>query len=248
MKVSGHRARRRPAVDLYERIVESIRSGRYPPGSTLPSEPALAAELGVSRPALREALILLQEDGVITVRRGVGRTVRSGTPRKGFERLCPVEHLLPGQTRVRALTRSSEEPTDLVLQHLPVPAHREVRFWESVVDSDGRAACLVQEWTLPDDMLRDRDAELPAELEAAVDRRRTVLDVLGSHEPALSLHGSSGLSATLLGRQRGEVFERPPETPVVLVTQVVSADGVPVLVAKYVLPSGAPAMPLLQSR
>ncbi|MFC8460870.1 winged helix-turn-helix domain-containing protein, partial [Streptomyces sp. NPDC057242] len=70
MAVSGQR--RRPVVALYERIADAVHDGTYPPGSTLPSEPKLAAELGVSRPALREALLLLQEDGVLTVRRGGG--------------------------------------------------------------------------------------------------------------------------------------------------------------------------------
>lgn len=69
--MAARRPQRRPVVELYERIVDAIREGGYPPGSTLPSEPELAAALGVSRPALREALILLQEDGVITDRKSV---------------------------------------------------------------------------------------------------------------------------------------------------------------------------------
>ncbi|SDQ26921.1 GntR family transcriptional regulator [Actinopolyspora saharensis] len=243
-----NRTRRRPSVDLYERIVEGIRSGQYPPGSTLPSEPVLAAELGVGRPALREALILLQEDGVITVRRGVGRTVSTGTPRRGFERLLPVEDLFPGRTRVRALTRSREEPTDFVLQHLPVPANSEVGFWESVVDVDDWPGCLVQEWALPDETLARVHAELPAALATTAGRGRTMLAVLSERGYDLSLRGSSGMTATVLGKQRGEIFERPADTPVVLVTQLVSAESTPLLVGKYVFPSGAPAVPLLQSR
>lgn len=246
--MSESRTRRRPSVDLYERIVEDIRSGEYPPGSTLPSEPTLAAELGVSRPSLREALILLQEDGVITVRRGVGRTVSTSTPRKGFERLTPLENLFSGRTRVRALTRSFEEPTDFVLQHLPVPANSEIVFWESVVDVDDWPGCLVQEWTLPEEALARVHAALPEALETVAARRRTMLAVLSEREYDLPLRGSSGVTATVLGKQRGEVFERPPDTPVVLITQVVSAENAPLLVGKYVLPSGAPAVPLLQSR
>ena len=68
MAMSGQQ--RRPVVALYERIADAIHDGTYPPGSTLPSEPKLAGELGVSRPALREALLLLQEDGLLSVRRG----------------------------------------------------------------------------------------------------------------------------------------------------------------------------------
>lgn len=46
MAVSGQR--RRPVVALYERIADAVHDGTYPPGSTLPSEPKLATELGVS--------------------------------------------------------------------------------------------------------------------------------------------------------------------------------------------------------
>ncbi|SDP32789.1 transcriptional regulator, GntR family [Actinopolyspora xinjiangensis] len=242
-------SQRRPSVELYERIVNAIRAGDYPPGSALPSEPELAGELGVSRPALREALILLQEDGVITVRRGVGRTVSTGTPHRGFERLNSVEKLLGGETAaVRVLARSTEEPTDLVLQHLPVPAASEIRFWESIVDVDGSPACLVQEWILPDDSLAELSSQLPEALRAASEQPRTMLDVLTSRFSELSLRGSSAITASVLGGQRGAAFRRPSDTPVVLITQVVRSDSTPLLIGKYMLPSGAPAVPLLQTR
>lgn len=245
----ARRPQRRPVVELYERIVDAVREGTYPPGSTLPSEPELAAALGVSRPALREALILLQEDGVITVRRGVGRTVNEGLARRGFERLQPLEALLgSGEVRVRALVRDIEEPTDLVMQHLPVPAAGEVRFWESAVDVDGSPACLVEEWSLHDDGLAAVDPDLPAALEAGERAGHTMLHTLVSAAGDLPLSGDSTVTATVLGRRRGAVVQRPPDTPVVLVTQVVSVDRTPLLAAKYALPSGAPSIVVRQSR
>ncbi|MGW5642744.1 GntR family transcriptional regulator [Saccharopolyspora sp. NPDC003752] len=247
--MASRRPQRRPVVDLYERIAEAIRQGTYPPGSTLPSEPDLATELGVSRPALREALILLQEDGVITVRRGVGRTVSDRPARRGFERLQPVEGLLGSDsTKVRPLVRDIEQPTDLVMQHLPVPASCEIRFWESVVDVDGVPSCLVEEWSVHDEALAAVDPALPGALAAAEARPSTMLHVIGSIDPHLPLSGASTINATVLGRRRGEVFDRPPDTPVVLVTQVVSMERTPLIAAKYVLPSGAPGIPVRQSR
>ncbi|MFE0421829.1 GntR family transcriptional regulator, partial [Streptomyces sp. NPDC058953] len=47
--MTSSRRQRRPVVVLYERIAEAINRGVWPPGSTLPSEPRLAAELGLSR-------------------------------------------------------------------------------------------------------------------------------------------------------------------------------------------------------
>ncbi|MGW8353213.1 GntR family transcriptional regulator [Streptomyces wedmorensis] len=256
MAVSGQR--RRPVVALYERIADAVHDGTYPPGSTLPSEPKLAAELGVSRPALREALLLLQEDGVLTVRRGVGRTVNDRPPRRGFEHVQPLEELIGAGTplRVRALLRTVEEPTDFTTQHLLAPARAELRFWESVLTGEGTAAALSHEWAAPDELLDRvhpefaralREAEPDTAAEAGGGAAVSMLSVLvgASRETALSAH--SGITATLLGRRRGEQLRRPADTPAVLVTQVVRVGETPVLAAKHMLPTGAPALPVLQS-
>ncbi|MFE4618163.1 MULTISPECIES: GntR family transcriptional regulator [Streptomyces] len=263
MAVSGQR--RRPVVALYERIADAVHDGTYPPGSTLPSEPKLAAELGVSRPALREALLLLQEDGVLTVRRGVGRTVNDRPPRRGFEHIQPLEELIgTGEPlRVRALLRTVEEPTDFTTQHLLAPARAELRFWESVLAGEGTAAALSHEWAAADDVLdrvhpefaralRATDPTAPAKGAGAARSGGTapaasMLAVLvaASRETALSAH--SGITATLLGRRRGDQLGRPADTPAVLVTQVVRVGETPILAAKHMLPTGAPALPVLQS-
>jgi GntR family transcriptional repressor for pyruvate dehydrogenase complex len=53
-------------------LLERIRDGTYPAGSRLPPEKELADSFGVSRPVLREALLLLRHDGVIDSRQGSG--------------------------------------------------------------------------------------------------------------------------------------------------------------------------------
>ncbi|WP_395365387.1 GntR family transcriptional regulator [Streptomyces sp. YH02] len=252
MAVSGQR--RRPVVALYERIADAVHDGTYPPGSTLPSEPKLAAELGVSRPALREALLLLQEDGLLTVRRGVGRTVNDRPPRRGFEQVQPLEELIGAGTplRVRALLRTVEEPTDFTTQHLLAPARAELRFWESVLTGEGTAAALSHEWAAADELLDRVHPEFARSLRATEARTGrgaavSMLSVLlgASRETALTAH--SGITATLLGRRRGDQLGRPADTPAVLVTQVVRVGETPVLAAKHMLPTGAPALPVLQS-
>ena len=46
-----------------ERLGEAIVSGRYPAGSTVPPEPMLCEELGVSRTVVREAVKSLVAKG-----------------------------------------------------------------------------------------------------------------------------------------------------------------------------------------
>ncbi|WP_203553445.1 GntR family transcriptional regulator [Bacillus sp. B15-48] len=60
----------------YNKILKMIRDGLYPEGSKLPSEPLLAEQLGISRSTLRQALGLLQEDGILEAKKGIGNFVR----------------------------------------------------------------------------------------------------------------------------------------------------------------------------
>jgi DNA-binding FadR family transcriptional regulator len=61
---------------LYRQIAEQVRAlilgGEYPVGQRLPPERDLAAQLGVSRPSVREALIALEVEGLVEVRPGAG--------------------------------------------------------------------------------------------------------------------------------------------------------------------------------
>ena len=54
------------------RVAKQINTGEFGPGQRLPSERTLAAQLKVSRPALREALRALQSAGLVQARRGSG--------------------------------------------------------------------------------------------------------------------------------------------------------------------------------
>lgn len=56
-------------------LVDRIAGGEFPPGSVLPPEPELAAEFGVSRTVIREALKGIEEKGVARIQQGRGTTV-----------------------------------------------------------------------------------------------------------------------------------------------------------------------------
>ncbi len=71
---------RRLAFAIREELARRIGSGTVAPGDRLPPEPELAAELGVSRATLREALRSLEEDGFVKRTRGAGTFV-TGRPR-----------------------------------------------------------------------------------------------------------------------------------------------------------------------
>lgn len=95
---------------------ELIASGRCRPGDRLPAERELALVLGVSRPALREALRRLESGGVLDSRRGSGTYV--------------AEVDLPGVLDVRlrleplAAEQAANRRTDLEAAHLRSSADR----------------------------------------------------------------------------------------------------------------------------
>jgi GntR family transcriptional regulator, transcriptional repressor for pyruvate dehydrogenase complex len=64
------------AQQAAELIVAYIEQENLAPGSLLPSEGQLAGDFGVSRPILREALRLLEANGVVTVVNGRGAMVK----------------------------------------------------------------------------------------------------------------------------------------------------------------------------
>ena len=76
---------------IVERIKDMILSGRLQPGEVLPKEHDLAKTMKVSRPTLREALIVLEAMGLIEVRRRTGSVVKSPVPQSFQE---PIQDMI----------------------------------------------------------------------------------------------------------------------------------------------------------
>jgi GntR family transcriptional regulator len=72
--------KRRLSFSVRDQLAGRIATGDIAAGSRLPPEPQLAADLGVSRATLREALRSLEEDGLVTRTRGAG-TYATSRPR-----------------------------------------------------------------------------------------------------------------------------------------------------------------------
>jgi DNA-binding transcriptional regulator YhcF (GntR family) len=87
---------RPPYVQVASQLRAAILTGKYPPGSRLPSGNELAETYGVARQTVQQALRPLREEGLIVGRQGSGTFVRSRTER-------PVE-LRPHVERAFAAT------------------------------------------------------------------------------------------------------------------------------------------------
>jgi DNA-binding FadR family transcriptional regulator len=96
--------RRSVPGEVYDQIVANVVHGGFAPGQALPSERRLAEVLGVSRPAVREALQRLAQVGLVEVRQGETTTVRDYRRHAGLDLLPRL--LKPGGTVDPAVVRS----------------------------------------------------------------------------------------------------------------------------------------------
>jgi GntR family transcriptional regulator len=98
-------------------LLSLIEDGSYEPGEQFPSEFELAAQLGISRPTLREALLNLEQEGFIVRKHGVGTFVAADFQNRlesGLERLESLLELAARQGMQVAVhdLQVSEEPAD----------------------------------------------------------------------------------------------------------------------------------------
>src|SRR6267143_3284758 len=98
----ARRGRRGPSVTdgAIDKIRELIVSGSWGPGDRLPTETELAAQLGLSRNSLREAVRALSQLRVLEVRQGDGTYVTSLEPELLLESTSFVSHLLVGESAI----------------------------------------------------------------------------------------------------------------------------------------------------
>jgi DNA-binding GntR family transcriptional regulator len=115
-------------VPLYFQVAEqlqrAIADGTLHPGDRIANEIALADELGLSRPTMRQAIQTLVDKGLLVRKRGVGTQVVQSQIRRSVELTSLNDDLIrAGQnpvTRVLSLKRvDADEPTARELQVRP---------------------------------------------------------------------------------------------------------------------------------
>lgn len=116
---AGHDDASRLYQKLARRLAEELAAGKYAIGDRLPAERELSVEYGVSRPAVREAMIALEVQGLIEVRVGSGAYVlrlpgQEDTP--GFNvtafELMEARLLFEGEAAALAAVHITDEELD----------------------------------------------------------------------------------------------------------------------------------------
>lgn len=227
-------------VEVYDRIAGAIRSGALPSESLLPSEGELGDAMEVSRTVVREALLLLEEDGLLRSRRGIGRVVSGDLPAVGFERLRPLESILgirfPELSVRRTEVTRQQESASFIAEGLGITPQSSSWFVESVLSlsRDGEPVALVQEHLPADRNLQTFGTQVQRLVEKP-DPERTLL---GSLTTALGPAFGGGRSEVTVGTPgvvRAKLLQIRPSSPVLIVTQTIHLGSRPLYLSKVIL-------------
>jgi len=127
----------------YAYVRQRILSGHYRPGQALRAEP-LAAEIGISRTPLHDALRQLETEGLVTFELRVGASVtRMGV--KEFKEMCEIRLALEGHAAARAA--HNRTPAELRAIQAPLEAMRRInrQLGEQAVESEALRQALTRE-------------------------------------------------------------------------------------------------------
>jgi len=124
-----------------QELRQAITGGMFRPGSQLPTEAELCEMLGVSRTVVREALRVLEDDGLVARRHGVGTFVRNHPILKnlnfnfGITEMIESAGLKPGTSHLAVQKEAADEEK---AEQLHVPLGTPLITFERVRTADER--------------------------------------------------------------------------------------------------------------
>lgn len=203
------------ARETLARLKGRITSGAWPVGSRIPTEPELAAEFGVGRSTIREAVRSLASLGMVETLRARGTFVRSATPAPSIlldavSVYSPAELL--GTRRaldVEAAQAAAARRTDPELAILEAALERDIaearepddaalvgircsRFHDAVAGASGNRLI----------------AELAASLSVALDASGLDRTIAASLDPALVIEEHDRIFSAIRAKDVGEAAHR----------------------------------------
>jgi GntR family transcriptional regulator len=199
---------------------------------------------------VREALMLLEEDGLVVTRRGVGRFVADQLPETGLEELRPFEEVLATQRTamtVRVGELVLQAATPYTAGHLGIDEAANTWFCESVVESGGRPVAIVQEHLPAGRYLSDASRLVASNLEQAHADQGTILAVLIVRCGPIFSSGICEVTANVVGASRGQLLNLGATAPVLILTQTVLVGTHAAYVAKCIISSEVGHLEIFQS-
>lgn len=130
---------------IWHTLLVDIRGGRFKDADKLPPETELAAELGISRTQLRDGLSILEQDGFITRRRGIGTVINRHVVKVKTRMDLEVEfntmvRLAGFESEMILLSVDVKTGDPHITDKLEVPLNTPILTLSKLVTADGKPA------------------------------------------------------------------------------------------------------------
>ncbi|HBT47583.1 MAG TPA: hypothetical protein DEA73_06860 [Peptococcaceae bacterium] len=194
-----------------EAIIDMVLKGRFPE-NRLPPEEELAESLGISRATIREALMILAREGVVSKKHGVGNFVHPSAleNRMRIDLISDIARLLKAsgyQVAVAHRNFREEEPPPYVAEKLRLaPEETRLYVFDRLYLADGRTAVFIT-IRIPRFHVVTDIKDLPAGL--------TIVDVLKGCCNAEVSHSILTFQPLLADDRLVEIFELPEARPLI---------------------------------
>lgn len=214
-------------VHIYEQLFHLIESNYFKHGEKLPGENSLAKELGVSRASLRQALLILQEDGIIHNVQGKGNFLVKTRKNidMGMEKLCNAAKVFNiEEYEDISLEINYEMPSKWVQSVLQIKSNNLVVVFHRRYKINSEYACYNIS-IIPYDILTsyNLDMENQSELLGFLDER--IYDETSSAKTQIKLTSSGDFVAEKLQVQEEEILILFEET-------IFKESGQPIVLSK----------------
>jgi GntR family transcriptional regulator len=233
--MSGERRaqQRRPmlrSVSVQDELAQRIDQGRLSPGTRLPSEPELAAEFGVSRATLREALRGLEGQGFVRRLRGSGtyvaeraRVANSLDLNFGVTQAIRAAGMSAGTEHARHWT---EPASAAEAERLGLDPGQDVLVLERVRTADGKPVVLSRD-ILPGRLIGEEEEVAEKMLGGSV------YDVLERDLGIVIHHGVANFRPVRADRAVARLLHASPGDLLVYLWQVDYTDGGPAVLSSH---------------
>ena len=229
------RSERKTLTEVAEQeLRQAITGGTFQPGSQLPTEAELCDMLGVSRTTVREALRVLEDDGLVARRHGVGTFVRDHPILKnlnfnfGITEMIESAGLKPGTSHLAIHNEAADQAKS---KQLRVPVGTPLITMERVRTADGQPVVYSLD-TITESLLQR------AEFDPQLLRTESIYNILQTSLGQVVEYGLARLLPVAAPDYVAEKLELPPNALTLYIVQTdYSADDEPLIYScEYHLP------------
>jgi GntR family transcriptional regulator len=202
---------------LRELLGEKIESGEWKSGHRLPGEYDLAVEFQVSRATVRQAMQLLENQGLVERIQGRGTFV--GRPKVANDLLSLWVFAPPRETEIRRTHLKKITVSNAVASKLEVPASAAVYELGRIILMEDEPLMLITSW-LPADLFLDFDLRH--------EEKVPISKTISTYQSISGFHQHKEVEVTIIDAAEADLLQANPGAPAMLLTYLNRfADGRP---------------------